>query len=188
MRAPRPAPPGRRAQGLLLVCYALVAALLDRVLHRGWPRLLGAVGPALAIVAGLVWSSTGMPGVAARGVAFDLGGGGGRRVEAVLLVAGEAGWVGRITWEGGGLVRVAGAEVDGAGRVHVGPGERAWAIRETVAEGGFAGERESPREGHLLRFVRGEVDVARVRLGQIDRLPLRIEGTPPIGAATLTIP
>ena len=184
-----PGPRGdRRAPVLLLALYALVAVALDRILRHGWPRLLGAVGPALAVIAGILWSSPGEAGLRARGVAFDLGGGGGRRVEAVLLAAGEAGWRGRVRWEGGGLVRLEGGRLDPDGRVHLLPGERAWVIRESVAEGGFTHERESPGEGFLLGFLRGPVEAARVRLGEVDGLAIEIEGVARPGASTLTIP
>ena len=96
-------PRGRRSAGHPARVYVVVAVLLDLVLRGAVPRVMGLVAPALAVALGLVWTSPADPGVRVHAVAFELGGGGGRRLEAVALAGGPAGWMGPCRYRGPGL-------------------------------------------------------------------------------------
>jgi hypothetical protein len=175
----RDEPGGRRGAALLLAVYALLLAVLDRVLPAGGARALALLGPAAAVVAGVVWSSPGDPGALAEGVVLDLGGAGGRRVEAVWISAGPAGWRGHVRWSGGGCVRLLGGGLDTEGRVVVAPRRSAWVVRETAARGvPDEGDRPDPAGGALEPLVRGTLDGGTVRHGTGAALPVTLEGLP----------
>jgi hypothetical protein len=159
-------PARRRMQGLLLLVYAFVAAGLDRVLRSFPGRILGGAAPALAVVVGLWWTSPADPGVRTHALAFDLGGGGGRRVEAVALAAGPAGWWGRLAFEGGGTVRLLGGRIGRDGTVRIGPGRTAWALRETVSGGDRRGFEPDARAAFLTSYLRGEPEPRRLFVGR----------------------
>jgi len=159
-------PGDRRAQGLLLIVYVVVAVLLSLVLRGAVPRVMGLVAPALAVAVGLVWISPAAPGVRAHALAFELGGGGGRRVEAVALSSGPAGWIGACQVREGGFLRLLGAHEGPDGLVRVRPGRTAWVLRESVAAGRSALEPESRQGGFLRAFLRGDVEPTRLRLGR----------------------
>ncbi len=181
---PAPAAPDRRPEGALLLGYAAAIALLDRLLRRGPLRLLGLLMPTLAVLLGLLWISPGAPSPRVGAVGLDLGGGGGRRVEAVLLRADRYGWRGRVAWRGGGIVRRVGGVMDSQGRLVLEPGQRAWVVRDTLGRGGFAGERESPLGAVAGAFLRGDVAPARLRFGRVSSLAIDVEGVPAVGAFT----
>ncbi len=181
-------PADHRAAGVLLLAYALVVGILDRLARRGLFRVLVLAGPAVAASVGLLWIVPSGPGLAVTGVLLDLGGGGGRRVEAVLLEASSAGWQGEVHWRGGGIVRTLGLDLDAGGRVELGPGERGWVVREQLATGVVPGEREDPRGGAALALLRGEVAPKDVRVGRVPALDVEIEGERETPAFVVTWP
>lgn len=169
-------PPSRRPQGILLLVYVVIAVLLDPLLRGAVPRVMGLVAPALAVALGLVWTSPADPGVRAHALLFELGGGGGRRLEAVALASGPAGWIGSCRYRGPGHLRLVGAGVGPDGLVRVEPGRTGWILRETVAQGGGQDEPEARDAGFLRGFLRGEIDATRLRLGRGGPLDVQVEG------------
>ncbi len=182
----RDRPSERRTQGLLLLVYVLVLAAFTRLLRGGGVQILGVFLAAAAVSAGLAWTSPTDPGFRAHGLVIDLGGTGGRRLEAVALHAGRAGYVGQVRFEGGGVVSVRGGILDADGALHVPPEATAWIVRETDALGPAGGGPEDVRALVLRPLLRGDVDPKRLRLGRLERLPVRVRGAGPIPALTAT--
>jgi len=178
-------PASRRTQGVLLLVHVLVLAALARVLRGGGTQLLGVLLAAGAVAVGVAWTSPAAPGFRVHGVALDLGGAGGRRLEALLFDAGPRGYRGHVRWHGGGVVGVHGARLDAAGRLVVAPGHSAWVTRESDARGVLAEEAEDARAAVVRPLLVGSVDPRRLRYGRLPRLPVRIEGWGPVGAVTV---
>ncbi len=173
-------PSGRRDQGILLLVFALVAVALDRVLAgRAATRALALALTVLAVLAGVYWTSPGLPGVRIHAVALDLGGGGGRRVEALALAAGPAGWTGRVRWEGTGIVWVLGADLERSGEVSVPPGATAWVLCDRVSRGGAGDLEPSPRSAFLPGLLTGPLPSGRLEYGLSGPLPVRVGGGAP---------
>jgi len=148
---------------------------------------MGAVMAALAISTGIAFGVPRETGFIARGVLLELGGPGGRRVDAVRIEAGAAGYAGHVRFDGAGMVRVLGARLDGQGRVRVAPGAGAWVLREGVARGPAPEEHEDRFVGWARSFLRGKLDPKRIRYGRIPALPVRVEGSGRIPAVVVRV-
>jgi hypothetical protein len=182
----RDVPAERRGQGALLAAFVLAFALLEPVVRSVGVALTALALPTLATAAGLAWASPARPDVAAHAVVFDLGGAGGKRVEALWLSAGTRGYVGRVAFSGGGAVRWGGPPLLQDGRVLLPPGGSGWAIRRRTAHGPDPADREDRRSAFLRPWVRGPVADAHLRYGALPLAAVRVEGLPPLPAWTLT--
>jgi hypothetical protein len=181
-RRGRTTPRGAGRKGFLLLAFAAALAAFEGILRGAGPRLLGALLAASAVAAASLWASPGARSWVARAVALDLGGGGGRRVEAVHLAAGPLGFSAPVRFRGGGCVRVLGGLVDASGRVRLPPGGSGWVVRETVGRGVAPGDVEDRRSGFLRGLLRGPFDPRRARFGRADALDVDVagSGSPPV--------
>ena len=175
-------PAGRRTQGLLLGLLALALVGLTRLLRGRGPQWLGALLVAATVSGGLAWTSPADPGIRVEGVALDLGGPGGRRIEAVWIDAGPRGYLGRVRWTGTGVVGLRGARLTPAGDVSIAPDRSAWIVRETEGLGVRADVPEDRAAGALRSLLTGAIDPRRLRFGRLERLPVRVEGWGPVAA------
>lgn len=171
-------PGGRRTQGWLLLVHALALLVFTRLLRGGTAQLLGTFLVGAAVAAGLAWTTPLDPGFRVEGAFVDLGGAGGRRIEAVWISAGPEGFRGRVRFEGEGVLGRRGGlpGTDAEGRLGIAPGRSAWIVRETRGLGDRADEREDRTQAPLLDLLRGDVVPARVRLVRRAALPVRVEG------------
>ncbi|MGI9538718.1 MAG: hypothetical protein ACR2N6_01050, partial [Miltoncostaeaceae bacterium] len=175
----------RRPAVLLLGALVLVLAAFNWILRGAAARTMGALMAALAVSTGIAWVVPTDPGFEAQGVLLELGGAGGRRVEAVRIVAGAAGYAGHVVFTEPGMVRVLGGRLDAAGRVMVEPGGAAWVLREGLGLGAGPEEREDRFAGWALVFLAGDVDPKRMRYGRVPALPVRVEGAGPVPAVVV---
>jgi hypothetical protein len=176
----------RRPLGFLLVGFTAAVALLEPGARRARTALAALALPALAAVAGVLALAPGRPDLEAQAVVFDLGGPGGRRVEALWLKAGERGYLGRVAFEGGGALRwVGGRHQDGA--LHLVADESAWLVRHLEARGLDPADHEDRGAAWLLPWLSGPVEPARLRLGRAPLRGVRIEGLESPAASTLTL-
>ncbi|MFM8979084.1 MAG: hypothetical protein ACKOSS_01265 [Planctomycetia bacterium] len=132
---------GRTLLGVLVLAWAVAVALLEGSVTSGRRLLrlaLPAAGALLAVALALPRASD----LRVAGVVLELGGTGGRRLEALHLAAGEAGWSGTLAWRGPcALRRLPGAlEEGGRVRLWLPPGSSAWLVAESPARG------EAPRK------------------------------------------
>ncbi len=178
-------PGGRRVQGVLLLVYVLGLAAFTRVLRGGGAQLLGVLLASAAAAAGLAWTAPHEPGFRVHGLSLDLGGPGGRRVEALLIDAGSRGFRRHVRWTGGGVLGLQGGRLATDGRLHVPPGRSAWVFRERDGRGPLAGESEDVSAAVLRPLLLGSLDPRLLRYGRLPRLPVRIEGWGPVGALTV---
>lgn len=176
---------GRGSGVLLLVLFLVTLTLFSRVLRGAAPRALGIAALVLATAAGIGAVANEDPGFRARGVLIELGGAGGRRIDAIRIEAGPEGYAGRVQFAGSGLVRVLGAEMDAEGRVLVAPDSGAWVVREGLGAGRTPDEVDDRHAGWVLPLLRGKVDPKRVRYGRVSSLPARVEGAGPVAAVVL---
>jgi hypothetical protein len=181
----RDRPAGRRTQGVLLGVFALALVALGRLLGGGRRFLAATLLAAGLVAAGLAWTSPLDPGFEARGAVLDLGGAGGRRVEAVWISAGPTGYEGHVQWRGGGIVGLRGGTLTASGAVRVAPGHSAWVVREAEGRGAPPGDPADPGAAALRPLLTGDVDPARLRPGRAGALPVRVEGWGPVSAASL---
>jgi len=179
-------PASRRPQGVLLLVYAAVVAVLTWLVRRRGVQILALLLAAGVVCVALAWIAPANVGWRVTGVVSDLGGPGGRRCEAVVLSAGPHGYEGRVSWQGGGVLALHGGQVTAAGRVRVAPGHTAWIVREVDAQGVGEDDAEDRRAAFLAALLVGEVDPKRLRFGRIEALPIRVEGTGPVPAWTVT--
>jgi hypothetical protein len=181
----RDRPSQRRTQGILLLVFVLVLAAFTRLLRAGPSQVLGTLLASAAVCAGLAWTSPLDPGFRVHGLVVDLGGPGGRRIEALLFDAGPRGYAGRIRWSGGGVLGVQGARLAADGRLHVAPGRSAWVLRETEGREPRPGEAEDVAAAPLRALLLGAVDPRLLRFGRLPRLPVRVEGVGVVEALTV---
>lgn len=175
----------RRIAVLLLGALVLVLAAFDWVLRGAAARTLGALMASLAVTTGIAWVVPSDPGFATAGVLLELGGAGGRRVEAVRIEAGSGGYAGAVRFRGSGMVRVLGGRVDAQGRVTVAPDASAWVVREGPGLGRGPEETDDRFAGWALPFLTGRVDPKQVRYGRLPALPVRIEGAGAVPAVVV---
>lgn len=179
------APQGRRPAAAVLALF--VVATFGFTWAARDPRaatLLVALAAAAASVA-VAWVLPAVPGHRLHAVRLDLGGVGGRRVEAVAIAAGPTGFRGPIRWGGEGYVRFVGGLEQPGGEIELVPGGLAWAVRTTRVDVPGADDREDRANSWLLGLLAGEVDPARARLGSGVRLDVTVAGEVPPPAATL---
>ncbi|MDJ0973048.1 MAG: hypothetical protein QNJ98_01135 [Planctomycetota bacterium] len=175
----------RRPAVFLLGTLVLVLAAFDWILRGAAMRTLGALMAALAVATGIAWVVPSDPGFALAGVRLELGGVGGRSVEAVRIEAGSGGYAGRVAFGGSGMVRVLGGRIDAEGRVLVAPDTAAWVVREGLGLGAGPEETDDRFAGWALGFLKGRVDPKRVRYARLPVLPVRVEGAGPVGAVVV---
>jgi len=179
-------PLGRRTQGVLLWIHVLVLGVLLRLWRGGGAGALAALLVSAAVSAGIVWTSPQEAGYRVTALAIDIGGPGGRRLEAVVIDAGTGGYEGAVRFEGGGVLSVRGGRLTADGRLLVRPGHAAWVLRERRGLGVAGGGREDVAAAVLRPLLRGHVDPRRLRYGRLGRLPVRVGGVGPVEALTLT--
>lgn len=178
-------PGGRRPAAAVLGLFLL--ATLGFTWAARDPRaatLLVALAAAGASVA-VAWVLPTVPGVRLHGVRIDLGGVGGRRVEAVAIAAGPTGFRGPVRWGGDGYVRFVGGLEQPGGEVELAPGGLAWAVRTTRVGLPDPADQEDRAGGWLLGLLAGEVDPARARLGSGIALDVTVGGEAPPPASTV---
>ncbi|MDA1195716.1 MAG: hypothetical protein O2894_11095, partial [Planctomycetota bacterium] len=129
-------------------------------------------------------TSPAAPGCAVHGALVEWGG---RRLDAIRIEAGPAGYTGRVRFEGRGVVGLRGGRLLSDGRLRVEPGRAAWVLRETEATGAAAQAAEDRSLGSILTLLRGTVEPRDVRVGWVPALPVRVEGWGPVPAATAAI-
>ncbi len=181
------APSERRRQGGILLLHALALLMFTRLLRGGGAQVLGTFLVAAVAWAGLVWTAPQDPGFRAEGVVVDLGGAGGRRLEAVWISAGPGGYTGHVRFRGGGVVGLRGGRLLADGRLRIEAGRSAWVIRETAGRGVVPGDKEDRSQSAALGLLRGTPDLKRIRLGRLPALPVRVEGWGALPAATVLV-
>lgn len=142
---------------------------------------LAAAGASVAVA----WVLPTVSGFRLHAARIDLGGVGGRRVEAVAIAAGPTGFLGPVRWGGDGYVRFVGGLEQPGGRIELAPGGLAWAVRTTRVGLPDPTDHEDRASGWLLGLLAGEVDPARARLGSGVALDVTVGGEAPPPAATL---
>lgn len=177
--------PARRPAGVVLGLFLLATLVFTWAARdpRAAALVVGLAAAAAAV--GVAWVLPAPAGHVLHALRLDLGGPGGRRVEAVAVVAGPSGFRGPIRWGGEGYVRTLGGLEVGAGEIEVAPSGLAWAVRATRAGPPDAQDVEDRTVAWLLPFLAGDRDPKRVRLGRGARLDVRVGGNPPPPAATL---
>lgn len=183
----RDEPTRRRTQGLLLLLHAVALLVFTRLLRGGGSQLLGTLLVAGAMAAGLAWSAPEDPGFRVTGAFVELGGRGGRRVEAVWISAGPAGYRGHVRFQGEGVVAHRGGRLGADGRFVVEPGHGAWVVRETRAGGARPEEPEDRTQAAAMALLRGSPSPARLRIVRSAGLPVRVEGWGPVPAAGVLV-
>ncbi len=181
----RDRPEERRTQGVLLLVFVVALAAFTRLLRGGPAQVLGTLLASAAVSVGLAWLSPGDPGFRVHGLSVDLGGAGGRRIEALLFDAGSRGYEGHVRWSGGGVVGVHGGRLLPDGRLRVEPGRSAWVLRESDGRGPLPEEAEDVGAAPLRALLVGAVDPRQLRFGRLPRLPVRVEGAGAVGALTV---
>lgn len=176
-----------RGQGALLLAFALAFAFLEPAARRVSAALAALALPTAATIAGLAWASPAVPDLAAHVAVLDLGGPGGRRVEALWLSAGERGYVGEVAFLGGGGVRWIGPPLLDDGRVCLAPGSTAWAVRQGSGRGEDPRDVEDRRAAFLRPWLRGTPSSGRLRFALGAPPAVRIQGLPTPPAWTLTL-
>lgn len=128
--------PSRTGLGFLVLAWAGAVLLLEGSVTSG-RRALRMALPCAAVLAGVLLALPRASDLEVRAVVLELGGAGGRRIEALHLQAGEAGWTGEVAWRAPcALRRVPGAQAAARGvRAWLAPGERGWLVAETRARG-----------------------------------------------------
>jgi hypothetical protein len=93
-----------------------------------------------------------------------------------------------VGWEGGGAVRVLGADPDADGRLTLAAGATAWSVRESLALGRPApDDREDPASALLLAWILGTPDPRHVRFGRGGAVPVTVEGLDALVPRTLLL-
>ena len=177
-------PEGRtRALGIL-VLFALAVGAWGWLARRF--RLLVLAGTALVVCAALVYAAPRPAAYRAQALRIDLGGLDGQRVEALYLRAGPRPVTINVSWPESGHIRVLGGRGDEAGRVLLGAGGRAWALRTDVPRRDPAPIPEARDGGFLLEaFLLGTPDPKRARVGRGAALSATLDGRPAPAAWTL---
>lgn len=169
-----PAQAGPRGPWRWLWLHALALAAFASLL-RGHRALLA--GAALAAAAtGLVLAEPRPQSARLVPVLLEVGGEGGRRVEAVFVAAGPAGFQERLQWEGGGSVRLLGGRLTQDGDVYLGAHQGAWLVRERVGLGREPGDAEARDSAWLRPLLVGEADPRSMRFGRLPGMELRVGG------------
>ncbi len=178
-------PDSRRPAGWLLAAYALALLAFGWLLRGDTRILLGTLLLSFAAGAGVAWITPTSAGPAVEGLLIDLGGKHGRRIEAVHIAAGPAGFRGPVRFSGGGFVRLLGGRLLADGTVAIGPNGAAWAVRETTSPGPALDDEPYRFGGFTRGFLTGEVDPKRLRYGRVPQLSVRVGDAGPVGAYTL---
>ncbi len=179
--------PSRRGPALGVLALFVIAVATFGWANRDVCRaaLAVALASAAASVA-LVWVTPTVSGHRTHAMRIDLGALGGRRVEAIAILAGPTGFRGAVSWRGGGYARfLGGVEHHAEGEVEIVAGGTAWAVRSTRADLPEPEDREERTNAWLLALLRGEVRPERARLGGGVLLPVTVAGAAPPPAATL---
>jgi hypothetical protein len=123
-----------------------------------------------------------------RGAVLDVGGAGGRRVEAVWIHAGPGGFEEPVRFEGSGIVRHLGGRLVPGGALRLEPGRGAWVVCERRGEGLGAGDGERRASAWLMPLLVGRVDPKRMRFGSLPDLGVTVGGRRPPRVDTLVYP
>lgn len=182
--------PPRALLGGLLLAWAVAVGLLEGGVSNG-RRLLRLALPAAAALVAVVLALPRASDLRVTGVVLELGGAGGRRLEALYLEAGEGGWSGAVQWRAPCALRRLPGALAGGGRVQawLAPGSSAWLVAEGLARGeplSGGPPAHSPAWAALDGWAWGGAGAQARRGGQALEL-LALEGVDLPGAAVLAL-
>jgi len=172
--------------GVLALHLAALAAFLW--LLRGRAGTLGAGAASLCAAALLASILEPPPAALVRGAVIDVGGAGGRRVEAVWIHAGPGGFAEEVRFEGSGIVRHLGGRLLPSGALLLDPHQGAWAVCERRGEGLDARDGERRESAWLMPLLVGRLDPKTMRFGSLPDLGVSVGGRRPDRVDTLVYP
>lgn len=157
---------GRTLLGVIVLAWAVAVALLEGSVTSG-RRLLRLALPGAVALGAVVLALPQARDLRVAGAVVELGGAGGRRLEALHLSAGEAGWSGLLAWRAPcALRRLPGAlEEGGKVRLWLAPGTSAWLVAEAPARGEAprpAGGADTAPWSEVAEWASGRVPLERV--------------------------
>ncbi len=169
-----PAPGARGPVGWILGIFAFaLGGFLWMVPSRAAP------GVTAALAAGALALLTSLPAppmARLAAVVLEVGGEGGRRVDALLIAAGPGGFERALSFEDGGVVRLLGGRLTATGTVYVAPGQSAWLVRERPVPGPDPADHEARDSAWLRPLLVGAADPQRMRFGRWPGFALRVDG------------